>query len=186
MSSIKIVVLGASAVGKSCLVMRYTRNEFFSECDPTVEDSYRKLVLLDEKQHALDILDTAGEEEYCYVGSQYLRKGDGFVLCYNPRSRESFDQLGKYVSAIQTAERSTQYSCILVGTKCDIHEPMIVTEEEGQEFARETCEGGMHFFTSAKEGWGVTEAFEKIASLVVSHKETSGQNARKRKNCIIM
>ena len=86
-----------------------------------------------------------------------------------------------------------QYPCVIVATKCDLKRPIVVTEEEGQELASAAYEGGdhgMHFFTSAKEDWGVTEAFQKIATLIVPHNETrsesaQAQNARKRKNCII-
>ena len=153
---------------------------------------------MSEEECILDILDTAGGEQYS-LKEHYTRAAEGFVLCYDPTSRESFDQLGKYLCAIQTVKDSEiQYPCVIVGTKCDLNGPIIVTEEEGQELASAACEGGdhgMHFFTSAKEDWGVTEAFEKIANLVVHHKETHGESRQtvllrekvhKRKNCIIM
>ncbi len=60
----KLVVLGRGGVGKSCLTMRFVSNQFLEEYDPTIEDSYRKRVCIDDESCLLDILDTAGPEEY--------------------------------------------------------------------------------------------------------------------------
>jgi len=196
MPSVTVVMIGDSGVGKSSLVIRYVQDQFVNEYDPTIENMYRKALTVNEEDLVYDILDIAGEEEYPLIRGCNIRAGDGFVLCYNPRSRESFDKLGEYLRTLHTEkDPELHYPCVIVATKCDLNEPILVSEEEGQELASAACEGGMHFFTSAKEDWGVTEAFEKIANLVVHHKETHGESRQtvllrekvhKRKNCIIM
>ena len=60
----KVVVLGDGGVGKSCITIQFTQNQFVKEYDPTIENSYRKQVTIDDNSIMLDILDTAGQEEY--------------------------------------------------------------------------------------------------------------------------
>jgi len=72
----KLVVVGRGGVGKSCLTIRFVSNHFLEESDPTIEDSYRKQMCIDDEPCLLDILDTAGPEEFRSVYYYYL------ILCY--------------------------------------------------------------------------------------------------------
>ena len=71
----KIIVVGAGAVGKSSLTIRYVIGDFFEHYDPTIEDYYRKLVEVDKKPAYLDILDTAGQQEFSAMQEQFYRQG---------------------------------------------------------------------------------------------------------------
>lgn len=71
----KIVVVGGGGVGKSALTIQFIQSYFVDEYDPTIEDSYRKQVVIDDKVSILDILDTAGQEEYSAMREQYMRTG---------------------------------------------------------------------------------------------------------------
>ena len=73
MSEYKLVVVGGGGVGKSALTIRLIQNHFVDEYDPTIEDSYRKQVTIDEETCLLDILDTAGQEEYSAMRDQVWR-----------------------------------------------------------------------------------------------------------------
>ena len=88
----KIVVLGGGGVGKSALTIRLVTNSFLSEYDPTIEDSYRKLVVIDGKWCVLDILDTAGQEEFSSMQDQWMREGQAFLVVYSITSRITFDE----------------------------------------------------------------------------------------------
>src|SRR3954468_7446219 len=79
----KIVVLGGGGVGKSALTIRLVTDNFLDEYDPTIEDSYRKNVIIDNDPAMLDILDTAGQEEFSSMQDQWMRDGQGFILVYN-------------------------------------------------------------------------------------------------------
>eukprot|EP00490_Sorites_sp_Unknown_P002761 CAMPEP_0114656540 /NCGR_PEP_ID=MMETSP0191-20121206/12498_1 /TAXON_ID=126664 /ORGANISM="Sorites sp." /LENGTH=98 /DNA_ID=CAMNT_0001873961 /DNA_START=92 /DNA_END=384 /DNA_ORIENTATION=+ len=83
----KIVVLGGGGVGKSALTIRLVTDNFLDEYDPTIEDSYRKQVMIDDKPALLDILDTAGQEEFSSMQDQWMREGKGFLLVYSITSR---------------------------------------------------------------------------------------------------
>ena len=71
----KLVVLGGGGVGKSALTIRLVTDNFLDEYDPTIEDSYRKQVMIDDETALLDILDTAGQEEFSSMQDQWMRDG---------------------------------------------------------------------------------------------------------------
>lgn len=81
MTEYKLVVVGAGGVGKSALTIQLIQNHFVDEYDPTIEDSYRKQVVIDGETCLLDILDTAGQEEYSAMRDQYMRTGKASCVC---------------------------------------------------------------------------------------------------------
>ena len=89
----RIVVLGGGGVGKSALTIRLVTDNFLDEYDPTIEDSYRKQVMVDKETALLDILDTAGQEEFSSMQDQWMRDGKGFLLVYNITARNTFEEV---------------------------------------------------------------------------------------------
>jgi len=102
----KLVVVGGGGVGKSALTIQFIQSHFVDEYDPTIEgaslespapaeaaDSYRKQCVIDEEVALLDVLDTAGQEEYSAMREQYMRTGEGFLLVYSITSRNSFEEM---------------------------------------------------------------------------------------------
>jgi GTPase KRas protein len=75
-------VLGDGGVGKTALTIQLCSNHFVEEYDPTIEDSYRKQVVIDDESCLLEILDTAGQEEFTALRDQWIRDCEGFVLIY--------------------------------------------------------------------------------------------------------
>jgi len=92
----KIVCVGDGGVGKSAITIQFTQNHFVQIYDPTIENTYRKTVEIGDKVVVLDILDTAGQEEYAAMRDQYIRQGMGFILVYSIDSRESFELLEEF------------------------------------------------------------------------------------------
>ncbi|KAH9437014.1 DNA-binding transcription factor rap1 [Pyricularia oryzae] len=78
-----IVVLGAGGVGKSCLTAQFVHNEWIESYDPTIEDSYRTQVAVDGRQVMLEILDTAGTEQFVAMRDLYMKTGQGFLLVFH-------------------------------------------------------------------------------------------------------
>ena len=87
MAAVKLIVMGAGGVGKSALTCRYTQGTWVEKYDPTIEDQYTKTVELDTgsgtRAIPLEILDTAGQDEYSPLRETFMHTGDGFLLVYS-------------------------------------------------------------------------------------------------------
>src|SRR4051812_11760777 len=95
--------------------------------DPTIESSYRRQVVIDERACVLEILDTAGQEEYTALRSQWIRSGEGFLVIYDITSRSSFEQAERFRQAILRDKDVEWVPLVLVGNKCDLEERREVT-----------------------------------------------------------
>jgi GTPase KRas protein len=116
----KLVVVGGGAVGKSALTIQFVQNTFESEWNPTIEDSYRKQCLIDNELVCLDVLDTAGQEEYKAMREQYMRHGEGFILVYSITDLESFREVLEFQQQIARVKDMDFYPAVLVGNKSDL------------------------------------------------------------------
>lgn len=153
----KLVVVGGGGVGKSALTIQLIQSHFVDEYDPTIEDSYRKQCTVDNEQVVLDILDTAGQEEYLAMREQYMRTGEGFLLVYAINSRNSIEELQTFYEQIQRVKDSDNVPVLVVGNKSDLEIERQVSYEEGAEFAKAlNCP---FLETSAKQRINVEEAF---------------------------
>lgn len=160
----KLVVVGGGGVGKSALTIQLIQSHFVDEYDPTIEDSYRKQVVIDDKVTILDILDTAGQEEYSAMREQYMRTGEGFLLVYSVTSRTSFDELLTYYQQIQRVKDSDYVPVLVVGNKSDLEEERQVSYEDGLHMAQHMSAPFLE--TSAKQAINVEEAFYTLVRLV--------------------
>jgi len=90
MATYNLVVLGDGAVGKTALTIQLCSHHFVEQFDPTIESSYRRQVEVDGTVALLDILDTAGQEEFTALRSQWIRAGEGYLIVYDITSEKSF------------------------------------------------------------------------------------------------
>lgn len=178
-----IVVYGGAGVGKSALTIRLVLNHFLDEYDPTIEDSYRKQLEVDDETCVVDVLDTAGREEFSAVRDHYTRVGDGFLLVYSITERATFFEVDTIRNRIVQMKGNSQVPpMIIVANKCDLESTRKVQRAEGQEYAELN---GMRFFeTSAKRMINVQEVF---AELVRQIRRFSAQpNPEPRKFCTLL
>jgi len=157
MTEYKLVIVGGGGVGKSALTIQLIQNHFIDEYDPTIEDSYRKQVSIDDEVCLLDILDTAGQEEYSAMRDQYMRTGQGFMLVYAITSRSSFDEIAAFHAQILRVKDKDKVPMVLIGNKCDLEQERQVTSGEGNDLAKSF--GCPFFETSAKTRINVEECF---------------------------
>jgi len=158
----KLVVVGGGGVGKSCLTIQLIQSHFVDEYDPTIEDSYRKQCVIDDEVALLDVLDTAGQEEYSAMREQYMRTGEGFLLVYSINSRQSFDEIMVFQQQILRVKDKDYFPIIVVGNKSDLELEggREVSKQEGEALARQfNCK---FIETSAKLRINVDEAFHNI------------------------
>lgn len=160
----KIVVVGGGGVGKSALTIQFIQSYFVSDYDPTIEDSYMKQCVIDNTACRLDILDTAGQDEFSAMREQYMRSGEGFLLVFSLTNRTSFDEIFKYHRQILRVKDRDEFPMILVGNKCDLEQQRQVTPDEGHHLAQtlkiEYVEA------SAKTRTNVDQSFHKLVRLI--------------------
>lgn len=156
----KLVVVGGGGVGKSALTIQFIQSQFVDEYDPTIEDSYRKQCVIDDEVALLDVLDTAGQEEYGAMREQYMRTGEGFLLVYSITSRNSFEEVSTFHQQILRVKDKDTFPVILIANKCDLEFERQVGMNEGRDLAKHL---GCRFIeTSAKQRINVDEAFSNL------------------------
>lgn len=153
----KLVVVGGGGVGKSALTIQFVQSHFVDEYDPTIEDSYRKQCVVDDEVALLDVLDTAGQEEYSAMREQYMRSGEGFLLVYSITSRNSFEEIATFYQQILRVKDKDYFPVVIVANKSDLYAERQVSAMEGREMARQF--GCPYVETSAKQRVNVDEVF---------------------------
>ncbi|KCV68916.1 Ras-like protein [Fonticula alba] len=181
----KLVVVGGGGVGKSALTIQFIQSHFVDEYDPTIEDSYRKQCVIDDEVALLDVLDTAGQEEYSAMREQYMRTGEGFLCVYAITTQSSFDEVNIFHQQILRVKDKDNFPIIIVGNKCDREMERKITKEMGKDLARQfNCK---FIEASAKSKINVDEAFyELVREIRRYHKESQPRSSPgKRRPCTL-
>ena len=179
MTEYKLVIVGGGGVGKSALTIQLIQNHFIDEYDPTIEDSYRKQVTIHDETRVLDILDTAGQEEYTAMRDQYMRNGHGFLFVYAITDRSAFDQMGPLREQLLRAKDAEKVPYVVTGNKCDLETERQVSKAEGTELSKTW--GCPFFETSAKSAINVDEAFGALVREIRKDDSVSGRGGAKKK-----
>ncbi|XP_074767416.1 ras-related protein Rap-2a isoform X1 [Athene noctua] len=181
MREYKVVVLGSGGVGKSALTVQFVTGTFIEKYDPTIEDFYRKEIEVDASPSVLEILDTAGTEQFASMRDLYIKNGQGFILVYSLVNQQSFQDIRPMRDQIIRVKRDTlimdncfsgvlwtfiekaryeKVPVILVGNKVDLESEREVSSSEGRALAEEW--GCPFMETSAKSKTMVDELFAEI------------------------
>jgi len=159
--NVKCVIMGAAGVGKSAITLQLMQNRFIESYDPTIEDSYQKYVNVDGKPCRLDILDTAGQEEYKAMRAQYMRQGQGYLLVYSITDRASFENTKVFYDELVRAKvNKAEIVLIVVGNKSDLKDDRQIGEEEGKKLAADY--GAIFYETSAKFNANIKTVFDEV------------------------
>lgn len=159
---IKLVLLGDSGVGKSCLVLRYVRGQFDPTSKVTVGAAFmsHSVHLPDGSTIKFEIWDTAGQERYASLAPLYYRGASAAAVVYDITNEDTFAKAKHWVSELQK-NAGNNIVVVLVGNKTDLAEDRVITEEEGQEYA--TRNNMLFVETSAKTAANTSELFELVA-----------------------
>ncbi|KAI8816519.1 small G-protein Ras2 [Fimicolochytrium jonesii] len=186
MTLYRLVVLGDGGVGKTALTIQLCLNHFVETYDPTIEDSYRKQVVIDDQPCILEVLDTAGQEEYTALRDQWIRDGEGFLLVYSITSRSTFERVERFKQQINRVKDTDEVPMILIGNKCDRVAEREVSKEEGQHLARKlNCD---FMESSAKTCLNVDKAFYQVVR-AIRHQRNGvppPTDKQKKKKCTIL
>ena len=157
----KILTIGESGVGKTCVLRRFVENKFLKNHLATIGIDFKtKTLNINNQEIKLKIWDTAGQERFRNITTQYYKGADGIVLVYDVTDEASYDKIRDWMDQILSNTQQDDIGLVLLGNKCDM-EPRSVTEEMGKKMAEELKIN--YFETSALNGQGIKEAFEYLA-----------------------
>ncbi|BFZ06605.1 hypothetical protein BsWGS_09644 [Bradybaena similaris] len=160
MKEYKVVVLGSGGVGKSALTVKFVSGTFMEKYDPTIEDFYRKEIQVDSAPSVLEILDTAGTEQFASMRDLYIKNSQGFVVVYSITSIQSYQDIKTMKDQIQRVKGVDRIPMILVGNKSDLENQREVSPSEGASLAQYWACPFLE--TSAKSTNNVNEVFIEI------------------------
>lgn len=176
----KIVLIGDSAVGKSNLLARFARDEFYPNSKSTIGVEFQtQKIEINGKEVKAQIWDTAGQERFRAVTSAYYRGAVGALLVYDISRRQTFDSIGRWLNELHTHSDMNVVS-ILVGNKSDLKDGREVSTDEGKSLAE--SEGLFFMETSALDSSNVTAAFETVVKEIyniLSRKVMQSQELKK-------
>ena len=176
----KIITLGDSGVGKTCILRRFVTGKFEKNTLSMIgfESSSKDIVLKDGTMITLQLIDTAGQENYHALATTYIRNSDGVLFVFSHDSRESFNNIKKWLESFkdnnQDIDFDKEFPAFLVGNKCDL-------EHIIDDFEIENLKNEHNFYgysdTSAKDGIGIDDLFSEMGEILV---KTKGKYTRSK------
>jgi len=172
----KLVLIGDSSVGKSCLLLRFADNSFTESYISTIGVDFRfRTLKIGEKTVKLQIWDTAGQERFRTITSAYYRGADGIIMVYDVTRNDSFEHVQDWLNEVNRYANQGLCKKLLIGNKCDRND-RVVSAEDGQQCAAKL---GVPFFeTSAKAGTNVEDAFLTMAQHLIEAKMQESKSAK--------
>ena len=194
MLSLKLVLLGESAVGKSALAIRFCRGDFFEGTEATIGAAFMtKNILVQNIKMKLEIWDTAGQERYRSLAPMYYRAAAGAIIVYDITLPDSFEKAKFWVKELQRS--APEAAIALVGNKNDLELQRRVSQKKVDAFAQE--HGCFQLTVSAKTNFNVERLFnefsvemaktcqikEKIDTLLLDAKFNQDKGTNPKKRC---
>ncbi|EGD81061.1 small GTP binding protein RAB8 [Salpingoeca rosetta] len=157
----KLLLIGESGVGKTCVLFRFSDDAFNASFISTIGIDFKiRTIELDDKKIKLQIWDTAGQERFRTITTAYYRGAMGIMIVYDITNPKSFDNVKNWIKNIEE-NASEDVELMLLGNKCDMEESRAVSKEQGEKLASDY---GIPFLeTSAKANINVEEAFFQLA-----------------------
>ena len=168
----KILTIGESGVGKTCILRRYVENKFLKNHLATIGIDFKtKNVVVNSKEIKLKIWDTAGQDRFRNITNQYYKGADGIFLVFDLTDRSTFEKIENWMKQITANTHSEEIGLVLLGNKCD-SEGRVVQESEGIDMA--TTLGIKYFETSALNGYNINESFQFLTEEIMRKKNIFG------------
>lgn len=164
----KILIIGDSGVGKSCLLLKFTDRYFNDSYISTIGVDFKiQTIQLDNKIIKLQIWDTAGQDRFKTITTSYYRGSHGIVIVYDITDKESFLNVRNWLAEVHKYA-SDNVKILLVGNKCDLEKDRQVSIQEGQELANKL---NIPFIeASAKDSTNVQQLFVKLTTILKEDK----------------
>ena len=179
----KILIIGDSRVGKTCLIQRYANGIFKEDYITTVGlDFHTKQEMINNLTVSIKLWDTAGQERFKALTPSFFRNAEGVVLAYDVTNSESFDNLKFWINSIKTNlfEKNIFIPIIIIGNKIDLEDMRDISKDIANKFAKEN--NFKYFETSAKTGEGVDEAFRDLVNQILANSDKNEEASKERKS----
>lgn len=161
-------------MGKSCLTAQFVQNVWIESYDPTIEDSYRKQIEVDGRQCILEILDTAGTEQFTAMRELYMRSGQGFLLVFSITSMTSLTELHELRDQIVRIKDDPLVPLVIVGNKADLEEDRAVSRSRAFQVAQ-SWNNAPYYEASARARRNVDEAFVDLCRQIIRKEQATAQ-----------
>ena len=165
--SYKVLLLGNSSVGKTCILIRFSEDTFNDNYEVTIGLNYRiKTITLDNTPIKMQIWDTSGEEKFKAIAKNFYRGAHGVLLIYDICQKSSFLDVKGWIEQIIENTDNDDIVMILCGNKNDMEKERVISKEEGENLAKNY---GIPFFEcSAKNNINIDEIFNTMANNIHS------------------
>ena len=135
---IKILTLGDTTVGKTSIVLQYTTQKYNTQILSTIGVDFKsKVINIDNNKVKMLIWDTAGEERFRNIASQYYNGADGALLIFDITKKSSFERIVYWINELSQKKNINELGLLLVGNKIDLEKERQVQKEEAERFAKE-------------------------------------------------
>lgn len=177
----KVAVVGSRSVGKSSMTVRFVEDHFVESYYPTIENQFSKTVEYNGQEYAIEILDTAGQDEFSMMSDKHLIGVHGYLLVYSVTSRQSFELVEVIRDKILNAIGNENVPLVLVGNKSDLEYQRQVDQSEGLALAQRF--GCTFRELSVKENVNVNSAFETLINRVEA---VQNPKAKQEERCVVV
>ena len=164
----KILTLGESGVGKTCILRRFVENKFSKNHLATIGIDFKtKTISIKGYEVKLKIWDTAGQERFRNITNQYYKGADGIILVYDLTNKESMLKIKDWMEQIQQNTTSSEIALVLVANKVDLNR--VITNDESLSLSQQLKIKS--FETSALSGDGINEIFQYLTMEIINKKK---------------
>jgi Ras-related protein Rab-13 len=182
--TLKIIILGASEVGKTSILDRYFKDEFRENRLSTIGvDFQTKYFKFDSKKIKVNYTDTAGQEKFRAISVNYLKAANGVILVFDITKEETFEALEEWLKYLKENNK-LELKKILIGNKLDLENERQVKKEDAQKFAESI--GCKYYEGSAKTGYNINESLDEIARITYLYMKDNNQEEESHKDSIII
>lgn len=156
----KLAVMGFRSVGKSSLTIQFVEGQFVDDYDPTIENTFRTNIKHRGQEYMIELVDTAGQDEYSIIQQSYVVDNHGYVLVYSVTSQKSFEVVKDIRERLLDLTGTTSVPLVLVGNKTDLHMERVISFDEGNALAKKWNASFME--STAKDHKSALSIFQSV------------------------
>ena len=161
----KLLVVGESGVGKTCMLLRFADDNFEENFLSTIGVDFKvKLITVNDKKVKLQIWDSAGQERFRNITASYYRNCSAIIIVFDITNHDSYDKVSDWIEEVRRFVPNAPL--LLVGNKCDLEEKRQVSYDEGMALAEKM--GLLYIETSAKTAHNIEETFVQMSKKLIA------------------